>query len=229
MNNNKKILSSQELQQIKLAWLTAEASSDKQAQLELLRSLNSQPNEQAALVDFIAAYYASTGYEDEPLLPMTQRAGATALGRVLPTPVPIAQTMVASEAQMTQATTLSELRKARNLTKQATAKGLRLSADVWEQFERGAIELASLSQRQLERLSQFFQVGIDQFGTMLTASTPTFVLNRRQTRQGVQQEEASERGKQGKQEKQEKQEKQSFKRVVSRSTMSAEDKKFWLS
>ena len=209
----------QELQRLKMAWLAAEESGNKQEQIALIRNLSTHPEVQAELVDFIAAYYATSSYEDEPLLTPTQRANATALERVMG-----ATTTQVSTASPSIAT-LSELRKARNLTKQAAARGLRLSADVWEQFERGAIELASLSQRQLERLAGFFQVSSEQFGSLLTDSSPSFVLNRRQTRQGVRkaaQEEANDDGDKGGK-------KQSFKRVISRSTMSEEDKQFWLS
>ena len=204
----------QELQRLKMAWLAAEESGDKQEQIALIRNLSTQPGVQAELVDFIAAYYATSTYEDEPLLALTQRANATALERVM------GATTAQVSTSSTSIATLSELRKARNMTKQAAARGLRLSADVWEQFERGAIELASLSQRQLERLAGFFQISSEQFGSLLTDSSPTFVLNRRQTRKGVQQssqEEASEP------------KKQSFKRIIARSTMSEEDKQFWLS
>ena len=213
MNADKDMI--QELQRLKMAWLAAEESGDKQAQIALIRNLSTQPDVQANLVDFIAAYYATSSYEDEPLLALTQRANATALERVMGT--------VATQASTasTSIVTLSELRKARSMTKQAAARGLRLSADVWEQFERGAIELASLSQRQLERLAQFFQISSEQFGSLLTDSSPTFVLNRRQTRKGVQQSSQEEATTEPK--------KQSFKRVISRSTMSEEDKKFWLS
>jgi len=200
-----------------MAWLAAKESGDTEAQVALIRNLSNRPDEQAALVDFIATYYVASNYEDEPLLTLTQRANATTLERVLGTVAP----SVSPVNVPAPIATLGELRKARNLTKQAAARGLRLSTDVWEQFERGAIELASLSQRQLERLSQFFQVSTEQFGSLLTDSSPTFVLNRRQTRQGVQkasQEEASSELK-----------KQSFKRIISRSTMSEEDKQFWLS
>lgn len=215
MNADKDITHTNELQQLKMAWLAAEESGDKQAQITLIRNLSSRPEVQTALVDFITAYSATSAYEVEPLLVLTQRANATALERVLGT--------VATQASPANAAiaTLSELRKARNLTKQAAARGLRLSTDVWEQFERGAIELASLSQRQVERLAQFFQVSADQFGSLLTGSSPTFILNRRQTRQGVQQ--ASQQEAKGEFKK------QSFKRVISRSTMSDEDKQFWLS
>ena len=205
----------QELQQLKMAWLAAEESGNKQAQIALIRNLSTKPDVQADLVDFIAAYYATSTYEDEPLLALTQRANTVALERVMG--VMATETSAASSS----IATLGELRKARNLTKQAAARGLRLSADVWEQFERGAIELASLSQRQLERLAAFFQINPEQFGTLLTGSSPTFVLNRRQTRQGVKKAPKEETDSEAK--------KQSFKRAISRSTMSEEEKKFWLS
>ena len=215
MNSDRDTIHTSELQQHKMAWLAAEESGDTQAQITLIRNLSQHPYEQAALVDFIAAYYATSTYEDEPLLTLTQRANATALEHVMG-----GSAISPSSASVSSSmTTLSELRKARNLTKQTAARGLRLSTDVWEQFERGAIELASLSQRQLERLAEFFQINTEQFSSLLTGSSPTFVLNRRQTRKGVQAQEEATSGPK----------KQSFKRILSRSAMSEEDKQFWLS
>jgi len=95
------------------------------------------------------------------------------------------------------------------------AKGLRLSVDVWNKFESGAIELVSLSQRHLERLAVYFQISIEQFSTMLEGSQPTVSFNRRQTREAARNEQ------QGPQ-------KQSFADAVARSAMSQEDQHFWL-
>jgi len=110
---------------------------------------------------------------------------------------------------------LGELRKSRRLSKVDVASGLRLSVDVWNKFEAGAIELASLSRRQLERLASFFQIGAEQFGTLLNQSQPALTLNRRQTR------EASLHEQQGPK-------RQSFAEALARSTMSKEDQRFWL-
>ena len=215
MKNDNESRQAHDIQQMKMAWLAAHDSGDVQAQLALVQQLRLRPNEQTALLDFIAAYHASDNSREEPLLPITQRASAIALERVLGVPVAQAQ----AQAATVQARNLTELRKARNLTKQVAARGLRLSVDVWEQFERGAIDLVSLSQRQLQRLADFFEVGVDQFGQLLDNSSPSFVLNRRQTREGVRQE----------QEAPQKQGKQDFKRAITRSNMTDEDKQFWLS
>jgi len=191
-----------ELQQLKMKWLAAKEAGDTQAQLGLVRD---HPGEQAALTDFIAAYYATGGAEpvsqDVPLLDITMRACQSALERVF--------------EEQTAVATLSELRKSRSMSKVDVARGLRLTVDVWNKFENGAIELVSLSQRHLERLAQFFQVSIDQFSSLLDNSQPAVTLNRRQTRTAA----SSER--QGP-------EKQSFAEAVARSTMSREDRKFWL-
>jgi transcriptional regulator with XRE-family HTH domain len=193
-----------EIQQLKMAWLAAKEAGDTQTQMRLL---NDYPEQQAELINFIAAYAATAGTERaEPLLPLTQRALQSALNRVF------APEMVA--VQVTEIN-LSELRKSRELSKLAAAKGLRLSLDVWEKFEAGAIELVSLSQRQLERLAQFFQVSTEQFGTLLSNSQPAFTLNRRQTREGARSEQQGPR-------------KQSFAEAIAHSTMSKEDKRFWL-
>ncbi len=193
-----------ELQRLKMAWLAAKESGDIQAQTRILRE---HPNEREQLIDFIAAYSATGGAEpvdlDAPMLPLTQRAYQSALDRAF-APQP-----VASFAN------LAELRKSRNLSKVDVAKGLRLSVDVWNKFEVGAVELVSLSQRQLERIATFFQIGADQFGALLDGSLPTMTLNRRQT------QEAARDVKQGPQ-------KQSFTEAIARSTMAKEDKQFWL-
>src|SRR5260221_4125693 len=72
-----------ELRQIKMAWLNAEEAGDKQAQIALLRD---HPEAQDALIDFIAAYrITEPGVADAQqadLLPLTQRAYASALERV---------------------------------------------------------------------------------------------------------------------------------------------------
>ncbi|MBV8694742.1 MAG: hypothetical protein JO183_04545, partial [Ktedonobacteraceae bacterium] len=71
-----------ELQRLKMAWLAAKEANDTQAQLELLRD---HPEQQTALIDFIAAYHATavpSTEEQEILLPVTLRALQTAVQRV---------------------------------------------------------------------------------------------------------------------------------------------------
>ena len=192
-----------ELKQLKMAWLAAKEAGDTQEQLRLLREYPSQQDE---LINFIAAYQATGDDEDSleanaTLLPLTQRAYQRALRRVFE-PQPAFATLV-------------ELRKNRSLSKAEAARGLRLSVDVWNKFENGAIELLSLSQRQLEHLAQFFQISIDQFSQALTNSQPAFTLNRRQTA------EAARSTQQGPQ-------KQTLQEAIDRSNMSKEDKQFWL-
>lgn len=190
------------LQELKMAWLAAREAGDAQAQLQILRE---HPTAQAELTDFIAGYYATTADEEleenVTILPLTQRALQSALQRVL---VPQAATA-----------TLVELRKSRNLKKVDVAKALRLSVDVWNKFEAGAIEVASLSQRQLERLAGYFQLSLDQFSALLGNSQPALTYNRRQTSQAARKQE------QGPQ-------KQSFAEAIARSSMSREDQAFWL-
>ena len=196
-------MNSSELQRLKMAWLAAKEDGDTQIQMRLIRD---NPTEQEALIDFIAAYHAIGGAEREatesstPLLALTQRACQNALERVF-------------EPQLAVAT-LSELRKSRHLNKVEVAKALHLGIDVWNKFEEGAIELASLSQRQLQRLAEFFQVSIEQFSTLLGHSQPTFIVNRRQTREAADKEQGPR--------------KQSFTDAINRSTMSKEDKELWL-
>ena len=191
-----------ELQQLKMAWIAAREAGDTQAQLALLRD---HPDVQAALVDFIAAYHATDVAGPDalhtPLSPLTQRACQTALERVF------GNALVAAN--------LRELRMQRGLSMANAARGLRLGVDVWKKFEDGAIELASLTERQLERLATFFRVSTGQFGMMLQSSQPTLALNRRQT------SEAARSKQQGAQ-------KQSFGEAVEKSTMTKEEKRLWL-
>jgi transcriptional regulator with XRE-family HTH domain len=191
------------LQRLKMAWLAAKEAGDTQTQTHLLRD---NPTEQEALINFIAAYHAIGRADREatepgtPLLALTQRACDSALERVF-------------EPQLAVAT-LSELRKSHHLNKVEVAKSLHLGIDVWNKFEEGAIELVSLSQQQLQRLSEFFQVSIEQFGTLLNQSQPAFTINRRQTREAADKEQGPH--------------KQSFADAIARSTMSKEDKELWL-
>lgn len=192
------------LQQLKRAWLDARTAGDKRAQFALLRD---HPEAQEELLDFIAAYSATelpvpvTASTD--LLPLTQRAYQSALERVFGQPQTVA------------AISMPELRAARGLSLVSAARGLRLGVDVWKKFESGAIELASLSERQLQRLASFFQVSVDQFGTMLNHTQPTLALNRRQTEQAARSEQQAPT-------------KQSFSEAVQKSAMTKEDKRLWL-
>jgi transcriptional regulator with XRE-family HTH domain len=190
-----------ELQRLKMEWLAAREADDAETQRKLLLD---HPGEQAALIDFIAGYHATQEIaleENATLLPLTQRATQTALERVF--------------AAAAVAANLAELRRSRQLSKVDVAKGLRLSVDVWNKFETGAIELVSLSQRQMERLAAYFQIGVEQFSTLLNASQPAVSFNRRQTRSAARNEQ------QGPQ-------KQSFTEAIARSNMSQEDQRFWL-
>ena len=189
------------IQQLKMAWLVAKEAGDTQAQLALLRD---HPAEQAELIDFIAAYRATDVPGPDalhtPLSPMTQRATQAALERVL------GDSLVAAS--------LRELRMQRGLSMANAARGLRLGVDVWKKFEDGAIELVSLGERQLERLAAFFRVSTGQFGAMLNNSQPTLALNRRQI-------SSAARSQQGPK-------KQSFAEAIDKSTMTKEEKRYWL-
>jgi transcriptional regulator with XRE-family HTH domain len=192
-----------ELQQLKMAWIAAKETNDTRTQVTLLRD---HPEAQADLIDFIAAYSATNidaaeTEEQTSLLLLTQRASQAALERVF-APQPVAAN-------------LQQLRTQHGLTMVSTARGLRLSVDVWKKIESGAIDLVSLSEKQLTRLAQFFQVSIEQFSAMLNNSQPTFVLNRRQTQQAARSEQQSPK-------------KQSFAEAIKKSTMNKDDKGFWL-
>ena len=192
-----------ELQQLKMAWIAAKETNDTRTQVTLLRD---HPEAQADLIDFIAAYSATNidaaeTEEQTSLLLLTQRASQAALERVF-APQPVAAN-------------LQQLRTQHGLTMVSTARGLRLSVDVWKKIESGAIDLVSLSEKQLTRLAQFFQVSIEQFSAMLNNSQATFVLNRRQTQQAARSEQQSPK-------------KQSFAEAIKKSTMNKDDKGFWL-
>ncbi|SRR6266702_4789421 len=195
-------MSNNELQHVKMAWLAAEEAGDKQTQLALLRD---HPDAQEALIDFIAAYRITEPGEAKTqqvdLLPLTQRAYATALERVF-------------GASMTSAD-LRLLREQKGLSLVETARGLHLGVDVWKKFEDGVIELVSLSERQLARLAHFFQVSAEQFGSMLNNSQPIYIQDRRQTARAAR--STPDRRK-----------KQSFSEAIEKSTMSKEEKKEWL-
>lgn len=192
----------QQLQQLKMAWIAAKEAGDTDTQVSLLRD---HPDAQAALIEFIAAYGATevsgADLEEATLLPLTKRAGQTALERVF--------------GKQVVAANLQELRAQRGFTMVTAARGLRLSVDVWKKFEAGAIELVSLSERQLERLARFFHVTAEQFGTMLNNSQPALTLNRRQTGQAARSEQQSPK-------------KQPFAEAIEKSTMSKEEKRSWL-
>jgi transcriptional regulator with XRE-family HTH domain len=196
-------MNTSELQRLKMAWLDAEDAGDTVGQVQLLRD---HPEEQDALIDFIAAYHAIGGNEaiddTSPILASTQQALQTAFNRVF-----------AVQPQAAFAS-LGELRQSKQLKKADVARALRLSIDVWNKFENGAIELTSLSRQQVERLAQFFQVSVEQFSVLLTGSQQATTLNFRQSR------EAAEKN-QGLQ-------KQTFIDAINRSTMPKEDRDFWL-
>ncbi len=192
-----------DLQHLKMAWLAAKETGNTQTQLSLLRD---HPEQQAALIDFIAAYHATNGTIAETgegvLSQMTQRALQSALERVFVAP--------------TAAANLVELRKQHGYaTRQEAAKALRLTVDVWQKFENGTIQLASLSKRQLDRFAQFFQVSTDQFGNLLTNSQgqASISMLRRQTRAAAKSSQEPEQ--------------QSFAEALARSIMSKADKKYW--
>jgi transcriptional regulator with XRE-family HTH domain len=191
-----------ELQHIKMAWLAAEEAEDKQRQLALLRD---HPEAQEALIDFIAAFRITEPGEPDtqqaPLLPLTQRAYATALERVFgPSLMPV---------------DLLQLRVQKGLSLAETARRLHLGIDVWKKFEDGVIELVSLSERQLTRLANFFQISAEQFGNMLNSSQPVLTINRRQTAQAARSTPVRRK-------------KQSFAEAIEKSTMSEEEKQEWL-
>src|SRR5438270_12644035 len=120
-------MNTNELQQIKMAWLAAEEVGDKQAQFALLRD---HPDAQDALIDFIAAYHITDPAGAEAaLLPLTQRAYQIALERVFNNQV--------------AAVNLRELRAHQGLSMVQAARGLHLGVDVWKKFEDGVIELVS--------------------------------------------------------------------------------------
>ena len=195
-------MNNDELQQLKMAWLAAEDAGDTERQLALLRD---HPNAQESLIDFIAAYHitepVNENVQQVEILPLTQRAFASTLERVF-------------SPSMVQGG-LRQMREQMGLSLVETARGLKLGIDVWKKFEDGVIELVSLSERQLERLANFFHVGAEQFGTLLNNSQPVPTIDRRQTAQAA-------RNTLGQQKK------QSFAEAVKKSSMSREEKKEWL-
>jgi transcriptional regulator with XRE-family HTH domain len=194
-------MNEQELQHLKIAWLVAEDSGDRAAQIALLRDY---PDAQDELTDFIAAYHIieTAPAESEALSPLTERAAQTAMQHVFGSPLANAD--------------LRTLRARMGLSLTQAARGLRLGADVWKKFEDGIIDLFSLSERQLGRLAQFFHVSVEEFGTLLQNSSPVPTLNRRQTAQAAREGE------------QQAARKQSFAEALEKSSMTKAEKKEWL-
>ena len=194
-------MNAKDWQHIKMAWLSAEDSGDRAAQIALLRDY---PDAQDELTDFIAAYHITetAPAESEALLPLTERATQTAMQRVFGSPLASAD--------------LRSLRARKGLSLMQAARGLRLGADVWKKFEDGIIDLYSLGGRQLDRLAQFFSVSADEFGKLLANSAPVPTLNRRQTAQAAR---ASE---------QQAARKQAFAEAIEKSSMTKAEKKEWL-
>lgn len=195
-------MDTQALQQLKMAWIAAKEAGDTLAQIALLRD---HPESQDALVSFIAAYHATeigdTASESTEVSPLTMRALQTALDRVFPPQLAVAN--------------LRELRQQRGFSLTGAAQGLHLGADVWKKFESGAIELASLTQKQLDRLARFFNVSAAQFGTLLTSSQPSLTMNRRQTASAARQEQQGMKP-------------QNFSEAIARSSMTKEEKRSWM-
>lgn len=194
-------MNTNELQQIKLAWLAAEEAGDTSLKLALLRDY---PDLQNQLIDFIAAYHLTSPAGAEPeTLPLTRRAMQSALTRVF-TPQTVA----------VPAANLRELRTRLGLSLSEAARGLRLGLDVWKKFEDGLIEVSSLGERQLIRLATFFKVSGAQFGALLDQSQPSLVINRRQTVAAASKKQHAD--------------KQSFAEALAKSSMSAKEKEEWL-
>ncbi|HEU0002501.1 MAG TPA: helix-turn-helix transcriptional regulator [Ktedonobacteraceae bacterium] len=192
-------MNTKDLQQLKMAWLAAEDSGDRAAQIALLRDY---PDAQDELTGFIAAYHIveTAPSESEALLPLTERAAQTAMQRVFGSPIASAD--------------LRSLRARQGLSLTQAARGLRLGADVWKKFEDGIIDVYSLSERQLGRLAQFFHIGAEEFGKLLLNSQPVPTLNRRQTAQAARDSQQAAR-------------KQSFAEAIEKSSMAKAEKKEW--
>lgn len=189
-----------DVQHIKMAWLAAEESGDRATQVALLRDY---PDAQDELTNFIAAYHVTemAPPESEALLPLTERAAQTAMQRVFGSPLASAD--------------LRSLRARKGLSLTQAARGLRLGADVWKKLEDGVIDLYSLSERQIGRLAQFFQVSAEEFSTLLLNSSPVPTLNRRQTAQAARASEQQPA-------------RQSFAEAIEKSGMAKAEKKEWL-
>jgi transcriptional regulator with XRE-family HTH domain len=194
-------MNTNDTQRIKMAWLAAEDSGDRTTQIALLRDY---PDAQDELVNFIAAYHMTemAAPEGDALLPLTERAAQTAMQRVFGSAVASAD--------------LRALRARQGLSLTQAARGLRLGADVWKKFEDGVIDALSLSERQLGRLAQFFQISAEEFGKMLRNSQPVATLNRRQSAQAARDGLLQPTRK------------QSFSEAIEKSGMAKAEKKEWL-
>lgn len=206
-------MTKEELQQLKMALLAARDAGDTQQQLSIFKNY---PDHQGELIDFIAAYHASGAAQADV-------AGATEIEE--PSPALELLTQRALQRAMQQVftpqmavKTIAELRKATHQHKPAIAQGLRLSMSMWEKIERGTIQLSSLSQRQLGRLADFFQISAEQFATLLSNSYSVDPVYRRQTREAAR----------NMRHKTDRTSAENFADAVKHSDMSEEDKRFWL-
>ncbi len=209
-------MTKEELQQLKMAWLAARDAGDTQQQLSIFKHY---PDHQGELIDFIAAYHASGAMQGA----QADVAGATEIEEQSPALELLTQRALQRAMQQVftpqmAVKTIAELRKATHQHKLAIAQGLRLSMGMWEKIERGTIQLSSLSQRQLERLADFFQISAEQFATLLGNSYPVDPVYRRQTR------EASRTM----QHRTDKTSAENFADAIQHSDMPEEDKRFWL-
>lgn len=104
---------------------------------------------------------------------------------------------------------LSELRRALGFSKREVAFALRLSTDVWNTLEEGTIQLETLSLTCLSELAQRLQVSGETFKQLLVNSRPAPHGVCQRNRSGTPPVP------------------QSFATVLTRSSMSLEDKQYW--
>lgn len=119
----------------------------------LARILASHQEHVGELTDFHAGLLATTGYENEPLVPAIEGIALRARDRVFAAIfAPSAAPGIASVGQKVF-NTLVEWRRARKLGQVALAKRLGLGADVLSKLEHGKIRTASIPERLVQALA----------------------------------------------------------------------------
>lgn len=141
--------SGHELMRAKMELVAAHERGEREA---LTRILASHQEQVAELTDFHAGLVATTGYENEPLIPAVEGIALRARDRAFAAVFAAAPAAGLATVGQKVFGTLVEWRRARKLGQVALAKQLGLGADVLSKLEHGKIRTASLPERLLRAL-----------------------------------------------------------------------------
>lgn len=141
--------SGQELMRAKMELVAARERGERDA---LARILASHQEHVGALTDFHAGLVATTGYENEPLIPAIEGIARRARERAFATVFVTSPAAGLATVGQKVFGTLVEWRRSRKLGQVALAKQLGLGADVLSKLEHGKIRTASIPERLLRAL-----------------------------------------------------------------------------